>query len=327
MNKFQVLHYHFTLSFKNLSFLEVGKSGNLSEEEIDEKRFAEAFEKEIKDKLSHLINHLKEGNQVLVYFSAPFLSHLALQNVATINQIKKYLDAGQVELIGSCAYHSLSYLCHKQLFRKEIELHQQSYREHFDQEAQFFINTAGLYDNDLCSYLHEIGYKTTVAPANSWHLSGVTPGEVHWSAGEQPLQVILANGDQHNSEYVSLADGYGSSYQQKEVQHAGIYELRNKLSAHQSKDIYLASMPLSSPEWVLPITYYISGPLQKALIREIKSLIDAHADRLSDDEWKILMLLCQPEKLLNLKDGTDENPYQAFIYSMNILTAIALRHT
>jgi alpha-amylase len=325
MNNYQILHYHFTLALKDISFLEVSEGNELVPEEFNNKRFHQTFKAEIGEKLDALINFLKAKNEALVYFSGSFLEMLEKESLSRLNTLQKYVENGQIELVASCAYHSFSYLCHPELFKKEVSFHQQAYQKYFEKEAKIFINTACLFDDKLVEYLHDFNFETLIATANSWHLSGTHAAETFQSVGDKPMRILLSNGDSNSNTFLSLANGYGSAYDNSHISHSSLESLKKMMYEEEHPSTYSASMPLSSPEWEYPISNYLANPLQKALLNECKRLVDAQYQQLAEEDWKAIMLICQPEKLIHIHKAEQSNGYQSFINSMNILTAIGLK--
>ena len=319
MNNYQILHYHITQPVSQITFLEVSDAANF----VDE---ANVNTEELEGRINELLNFLKKKNEVLVYFSTSFLDHLSKDLPSTLDNIKSYVDKGQIKLVASCAYHSLSFLCHPELFKKEIAFHKESYKKYFGQQSDLFINTACLFNDQLIESLGNEGFSSIVAPSNSWHLSGLKSADVYQSVGNSPLKIILSNGDSSSTIYVGLANGFGSGYNDKEILTSNLKELDKKLSGKSKLETYSASMPLSSPEWSHPLAIYLATALQKALFNECRRLIDKTHDRLGDEDWKVLMHLCQPDLLIRLNTNQSNNGFPHFINCMNVLTAIGLKY-
>jgi len=326
MNNYQILHFHFSLALQDISFLEVSEAKELIPAEHNKNHFQQAYKAEISEKLDSLINFLKAKNEALIYFSSAFLEMLEQESLSKLNTLQKYVNNGQIELVASCAYHSFSYLCHPELFKKEVSFHQQAYQKYFEKEAKIFINTACLFDDKLVKYLHDFNFETLIATANSWHLSGTHAAETFQSIGNKPMRILLSNGDSNSNTFLSLANGYGSAYDSSNISHSSLESLKKMMYEEEQPSTYSASMPLSSPEWEYPISTYLANPLQKALLNECKRLVDTLQQQLSAEDWKAIMLICQPEKLIHINKAEHSNSYQSFINSMNILTAIGLKY-
>lgn len=321
MNSYQVLHYHFTIPTKEISFLEVSKEGSL----VEDIKVSDTNKEILDYSLEVLLDFLKK-NEVMAFFSNSFLEVLEKEYPEELEKIRSHVDSGKIELVASCAYHSFSYLCHPELFKKEVEFHKNAYKKHFNKETELFINTAGLFNDQLINHLKDQDFKGLIAPANSWHLSGVKSSDCYQSIGDKPMKILLSNGDSSSSVYVGLGNGFGSGYEDKEMLSSSIKGLKKILSSTTEKGEYSAIMPLNSPEWSQPLAQYLSGLLQKAILDECKRLIDKTHNQLADDDWKVIMLICQPDKLLQLNTNLSSDGFQHFIHCMNLLTAIGLRY-
>jgi alpha-amylase len=54
--------------------------------------------------------------------------------------------------------------------------------------------------------------------------------------------------------------------------------------------------------------------------------VKEHASKLKEEDLKLLMLLVQPDHLLQINQTTKEEGYNNFISSMNWITDISLRN-
>lgn len=330
MDNYQIIHFNHPLEVKRLSFLDIGK--NLSA--VDESKSQQAFEEDFTDlvysKLKTVIKMADEGKSPLVFFSLPFLQFLKQHDANLMLEIKKKVDNGDIQLIGSCAYHSFSYLCSPVLFKKEVELYLDELKGYFENKPGIFINTACLYDDQVAEIVHTLGYQGIVATANPWHLAGKHSGQVYKSNTAQPFNILLSNGDGPDNFQISLVNGYGSAYNSdfidKSVSNEKQIQELFMIGNPDEHSVYAVSLPLSSPSWEHKIPDYTNNPLQKALLKQGADLVKQFHEKLSDEDFRLLMLLCQPDHLLQINQTSKEEGYDHFISSMNWLTDISLRY-
>lgn len=76
-----------------------------------------------------------------------------------LESFKRLAKTGCVEFLSETYYHSLSFLYSKEEFKRQIELHKELIKKHFDYEPQIFRNTELVYTNDLANFIEELGYK------------------------------------------------------------------------------------------------------------------------------------------------------------------------
>lgn len=313
-----------------MSFLDIGKSLSAIDEVKSQAEFIKDYSNLIQPKLKAVLKMADENKSPLVYFSLPFLIFLKQQDNNLMLEIKKGVNAGKIQLVGSCAYHSFSYLCSPLLFKKEAELYLDGLKDYFEKKPGMFINTACLYDDQVAEIVKSLGYQGIIATANPWHLAGKHSGQVYKSNTAQPFNILLSNGDGPDNFQISLINGYGSAYtsdfidqtisNKKQIQELFL------IGDEEEHSVYAVSLPLSSPSWEHKIPDYTNNPLQKALLKQSAALVKQLHDQLSSDDLILLMLLCQPDHLLRINQTSKEEGYDHFISSMNHLTDISLRY-
>lgn len=329
MDNYQVIHFNHPMEVNKLSFLDIGKNLSPIDEAGSIQSFVDNIAEIIKPKLRKVLQMAEENKSPLVYFSIPFLSFLYREDAKLMLEIKQQVNTGKIQLVGSCAYHSFSYLCSPILFKKEAELYLDSLTKFFDKKPGLFINTACLYDDQVAEIVRSLGYQGIIATANAWHLAGKHSGQVYQSNTAQPFNILLSNGDGPDNFQISLVNGYGSAYSsdyidQNITNSKQIQELF--MTGQEEHSVYAVSLPLSSPSWEHKIPDYTNNPLQKALLKQSSALVEQFYEKLSLDDFKLLMLLCQPDHLLQINQTSKEEGYDLFISSMNWLTDISLRY-
>jgi alpha-amylase len=330
MDNYQIIHFNHPLEVKKLSFLDIGKNLSAVDETKSQQAFIADFADLVHSKLKTVLKMAEEDKSPLVFFSLPFLKFLKQHDNNLMLEIKKKVDNGKIQLIGSCAYHSFSYLCSPILFKKEVELYLDGLKDYFENKPGIFINTACLYDDQVAEIVNALGYQGIIATANPWHLAGKHSGQVYKSNTAQPFNILLSNGDGPDNFQISLVNGYGSAYNtdfiDKSVSNEKQIQELFMIGNPDEHSVYAVSLPLSSPSWEHKIPDYTNNPLQKALLKQGADLVNQFHDQLSDDDFKLLMLLCQPDHLLQINQTSKEEGYDHFISSMNWLTDISLRY-
>jgi alpha-amylase len=216
------------------------------------------------------------------------------------------------------------------LFKKEVALYLDGLSDYFEKKPGIFINTACLYDDQVAEIVNSLGYQGIIATANPWHLAGKHSGQVYKSNTAQPFNILLSNGDGPDNFQISLVNGYGSAYNSdfidKSVSNEKQIQELFMIGNPDEHSVYAVSLPLSSPSWEHKIPDYTNNPLQKALLKQGSALVNQYYDKLSAEDLKLLMLLCQPDHLLQINQTSKEEGYDHFISSMNWLTDISLRY-
>ncbi|MBK6263803.1 hypothetical protein JKA74_02045 [Marivirga sp. S37H4] len=330
MDNYQIIHFHHPQKLKPLSFLEIGKGKNAIDKEATEQLFIDQYKNYIKPRLRTVLSMAEKPGNTIVYFSISFLEQLENIDPDFLLEIQEYVNKEKLLLIGSCAYHSFSYLCSHELFHQEALLHKNLLKRFFQPTPEIFINTACLYDDDIANIVQSMGYKSIIATANPWHLAGKHSGQLYRANITGDFDILLSNGDDPDNFHISLINGYGSAYttnhiDEKVVNNVDITKLFS-ISRKKKKPVYAVSMPLTSPSWEHKIPDYTNNPLQKALLHQISELFKTKGLLKDPKDLKTLMLLCQPEHLMSINQFSKDNGYNQFISSMNILTDLSLKY-
>jgi alpha-amylase len=330
MDNYQIIHFHHPIELNKLSFLDIGlKKNHIDQVKTDEK-FKAQFKQTIKPRLKTILKMAGKETKPLVYFSISFLDQLEANDRDLLMEIQEHVNKEQIILVGSCAYHSFSYLSSQELFQEEAILHKKLLKGFFKPEPEIFINTACLFDDDIATIVQNLGYKSIIATANTWHLDGKHSGQLYKANTSKEFAILLSNGDEPDNFQISLINGYGSAYSSNQIDEniknsTNIQELFLQ-EIHTEKPTYAVSMPLTSPSWEHKIPDYTNNPLQKALIQQIADLFRSKGPLTDSEDLKTLMLLCQPENLMSINQFSKENGYNQFISSMNILTDLSLKY-
>ncbi len=330
MDNYQIIHFHHPVELNKLSFLDIGLKKAYIDKVITNGKFISQYKQTIKPRLKTILKMAEKETKPLIYFSISFLDHLESNDPDLLLELQENVNKEKIILIGSCAYHSFSYLSSHELFQQEAILHKKLLKRFFIPEPLIFINTACLFDDDIANIVQNLGYQSIIATANSWHLDGKHSGQLYKANTSKEFAILLSNGDEPDNFQISLINGYGSAYNSNQIDET-IHNSTDILSLFSQKTeterpTYAVSMPLTSPSWEHKIPDYTNNPLQKALIQQIADLFRSKGPISDEDDLRTLMLLCQPENLMSINQFSKENGYNQFISSMNILTDLSLKY-
>jgi alpha-amylase len=76
-----------------------------------------------------------------------------------LQSFKELSKTGCVEFLAETYYHSLSFLYSKNEFDRQVNLHRELIKKHFNQSPTVFRNTELIYSNELAAYIEKKGYK------------------------------------------------------------------------------------------------------------------------------------------------------------------------
>ncbi len=330
MDNYQIIHFHHPVELSKLSFLDIGLKKPYIDKESTNEKFNSQYKQTIKPRLKTILKMAEKETKPLIYFSISFLDQLESHDPDLLLELQENVNKEKIMLVGSCAYHSFSYLSSRELFRQEAILHKKLLKRFFRSDPEIFINTACLFDDEIANIVQDLGYQSIIATANSWHLDGKHSGQLYKANTDKEFAILLSNGDEPDNFQISLINGYGSAYTSNQIDEniengTDIQSLFSK-NPESEKPTYAVSMPLTSPSWEHKIPDYTNNPLQKALIQQIADLFKSKGPLNNEEDLKTLMLLCQPENLMSINQFSKENGYNQFISSMNILTDLSLKY-
>ncbi|MFH1771011.1 MAG: glycoside hydrolase family 57 protein [archaeon] len=106
---------------------------------------------------------------------------------------KKLADTGQVEFMAETYYHSLSYIYSKEEFKEQVRMHEKKMKELFGQKPKIFRNTELIFNNELASYVEEMGYKGILAEGADHILGWRSPNYVYHPKTTKKMKLLVKN--------------------------------------------------------------------------------------------------------------------------------------
>ena len=111
-----------------------------------------------------------------------------------IDLFRDLVDTGCVEFLAETYYHSLSFLYSRTEFREQIELHRKLMQDLFGQTPSVFRNTELIYNNELASFIANMGGYRGVIVEGADHILGYrSPNYLYHPPGHHEFSVLLKN--------------------------------------------------------------------------------------------------------------------------------------
>lgn len=110
--------------------------------------------------------------------------------------LQSFIDlsaTGCVEFLAETYYHSLSFLYSKHEFKNQIKKHGDKIEQYFGQKPKVFRNTELIYNNELASFIEQLGYKGIVCEGVDHLLNGRSPNFLYQPRGTNDIKVLLKN--------------------------------------------------------------------------------------------------------------------------------------
>lgn len=143
--------------------------------------------------LLELINQYKGNFRIAFSISGTVIDQFKRFSPETLASFKKLAATGCVEFLGETYFHSLSYLFSKKEFRQQVELHDELIKAEFGYQPTTFRNTELIYNDDLASFIEELGYQTILAEGADKILGWRSPNFVYRPKNCHKLKLLLKN--------------------------------------------------------------------------------------------------------------------------------------
>ena len=187
---------HQPFRVKRYSFFEIGKDHFYEDDEKNRWILDKVSEKcylKTNRKILDLINRHKGKFKVSYSISGVALEQMEIHRPDVLQSFVDLSKTGCVEFLSETYYHSLSFIYSKEEFKRQVEMHRQKIKEYFDQTPKVFRNTELIYNNELASYIENLGYKGILCEGVDRILGERTPNFLYKPAGTLKIKAMLKN--------------------------------------------------------------------------------------------------------------------------------------
>lgn len=125
--------------------------------------------------------------------SGVFIDQAELWGSDLIEQLRRIVATGRVEIVAETYHHSLAFFYSRQEFESQVALHRSKIQSLFGATPTAFRNTELAYNNELAQWAEQAGYQTILAEGWDPVLAGRTPNAVYRPEGTQSLKLLLKN--------------------------------------------------------------------------------------------------------------------------------------
>ncbi|MEM9339420.1 MAG: hypothetical protein AAGA66_11875 [Bacteroidota bacterium] len=314
MSLCNIYHFHIDPKPARFSFFDIGKKKNYL------KTPARVSSSELS-----LFKKLEKNpkKEVSCYFSGTFLNSLA-HNKDQLELIKDLVQNEQVELLGGTFHHSFSSLFSAKLFSKEVENHTRLLTTFFGKKPKGFINTIGIFSNDLIAPLTKIGFKFSIVPKIKWFQGPHDDVQVFNSKSSQ-IKLLLMEAKTSSSENPMVV--YADKFDRTPSAVSDPLKSCSKLVEESSE----------SPTYSLPnlvaldpsgkdLTYFFGNSLQKQIFKTLSELAP-RIIKIDDEEiTETFLRLSAPFHFTKMNQSQDNDiRYQHYTWLINCLTDLELK--
>jgi alpha-amylase len=190
---FQV-HQPFRL--RNFSFFDIGNS-HFYEDDVKNRAILDKVSEKCylpaNYKMLELI-HRHQGKFRIAYsLSGTVIEQLEKYRPDVLNTFIQLAETGCVEFLSETYSHSLSFIYSKEEFKRQVAKHKELIKKYFKQDPRVFRNTELIYNNELATYIGEMGYKGILCEGVDRLLQNRTPNFLYKAVGTNKLKVLLKN--------------------------------------------------------------------------------------------------------------------------------------
>lgn len=146
------------------------------------------------NKIIYDLIHKTHGKFKASYsFTGVLLEQLEDYAPEVIDSFKALVDTGNAEILDETYYHSLSFLYSKKEFKEQVELHRRKIKRLFDYKPRVFRNTELIYNNQLASFVEDLGYKGILAEGADHILGWRSPNFLYIPKTTKKMKLLLKN--------------------------------------------------------------------------------------------------------------------------------------
>ncbi len=194
------LHLHQPVRYREYSIFDVGNNSNYFEDDFHGRQSNERIFKKVATKSYHPMLDLLEKNlhahrdfKVSFSITGTWLEQAEKWDYALIEQIRRMVATGRVEIVGETFYHSLAFFYDREEFENQVNAHKLKIRNLFGVVPRVFRNTEFAYNDELAKWADEAGYHAILAEGWDKILGWRSPNHVYRPVGCKNLKLLLKN--------------------------------------------------------------------------------------------------------------------------------------
>ena len=194
------LHIHQPVRYREYSIFDVSNDSNYfscdyNARQSNERIFKKVTEKSYRPTLTLLERSLKKypGFKLSLSITGTWLEQAEKWAPELIEQIKRMVETGKVEILDETYYHSLAFFYNKEEFIEQVKKHSETIQRLFKYKPKVFRNTEFAYNDSLAKWADEYGYKGILAEGWDKILGWRSPNYVYKPIDCQNIKLLLKN--------------------------------------------------------------------------------------------------------------------------------------
>jgi alpha-amylase len=190
---FQV-HQPFRL--KEYGFFNIGKDDSYFDEKLNREIMRKVADKCYLPMNQLLLEQIEAHNgnfKVSFSISGVCIEQFELYAQDVLDSFKRLAATGCVEFIAETYGHSLSALVSPEEFKSQVAKQTAKVKEHFGQTPTTFRNTELIYNNQIGSLVHEMGYRTMITEGADHVMDWRSPNFMYSHCQHSDMNLLLKN--------------------------------------------------------------------------------------------------------------------------------------
>lgn len=194
------LHVHQPYRIKPYTVFDIGHDHGYFNIQDDSDTNNEKIFHRVADKsyrpMNQLLTQLLNDNtefKVSLSISGDFIDQAEQWAPDVLEDFKRLVSTGRVELVGETYYHSLAFFYSRDEFEAQVDLHRKKIQEVFGVTPTAFRNTELAYNNDLAKWADGAGYKTIITEGWDPILEWRSPNYVYKPVDTQNIGLLMKN--------------------------------------------------------------------------------------------------------------------------------------
>ena len=131
--------------------------------------------------------------KVSLSITGTFIEQARIYSPDVIDDFKKLVDTGRVEIVGETYYHSLAYFYSQEEFVSQVKAHERLIQETFGVTPKVFRNTELSYTNSLAKWAEEAGYVGILCEGWDPILGWRSPNYLYRPEGTSRIGLLMKN--------------------------------------------------------------------------------------------------------------------------------------
>ena len=194
------LHMHQPWRYRQYSIFDVAHGSDYFDDDYyskqsNERIFKKVAEKSYRPTLEMLEKLLAQypGFKISLSITGTWLEQALAWGPELIEQLKRMVGTGRVEIVAETYYHSLSFFYDRDEFSAQVKKHQDKIFELFGVKTKVFRNTELAYNDEVGRWADEHGFQAVLAEGWDKVLGWRSPNHVYKVAGARNCRLLLKN--------------------------------------------------------------------------------------------------------------------------------------